>query len=179
MRLLGVLAVLSLAFGSLAADKSEPEISEKKFPAPPVNLFYFDDSETVMVIEPEAKELWRSTDAGEEWKMVDDMGSGSVYNVYPHPFDNKVAVVLGIHKKHWITYDQGKSWKTFETKEHPTQRGQEPITFHATDSKKIMFHAQDDCLIFDMCVGNVRMFMPYIWNLLTLYTLDLLHVKWV
>jgi hypothetical protein len=160
MRLLSVLAALSLAFGSLAADKTEPEISEKKFPAPPLNLFYFDDSETVMVIDPENKVLWRSTDAGEEWKKVDEIGSGSLFMVYPHPYDNQVAVALGRRKKHWITYDQGKSWKSFETTEHPTLRGQEPITFHATDSKRIMFHAQDECLIFDMCVGNVSTTSP-------------------
>jgi hypothetical protein len=179
MRLLGVLAALSLAFGSLAADKSAPEVSEKKFPAPPINLFYFDDSETVMVIDPDNKVLWRSTDSGEEWRKVDEIGSGKLFMVYPHPYDNQVAVALGIDKHHWITYDQGKSWKGFQTKEHPTQRGQEPIAFHATDSKRIMFHAEDDCLIFDMCVGNVCVPVLYTEYKLTCYDIDLLYYQWI
>jgi photosystem II stability/assembly factor-like uncharacterized protein len=153
MRLLGILVVLSAVLGtSLAADKVGPEISEKKFPAPPINLFYFDDSETVLVLDPETGEVFRSPDAGEEWDKVDDIPKGNVVAIHPHPYDNQVAVALGIHRKHFITYDQGKKWRQFDSKEHPSDEG---LGFHATDSKRILFHTQEDCLIFGMCVGKV------------------------
>ena len=155
MRLFGVLTALGLALGALAAG---PEISEQKFPAPPVNLFYFDDSEIVMVLDPEHNTLHRSIDAGEKWERVEDIPDGHIDYVIPHQFDNKVAVALGRKKKHWITYDQGKNWKAFETKEHPTgDPSKEPISFHASDSKRMLFHGVEDCF-FDSCVGKVRIY---------------------
>jgi len=154
MRLLGILVALSLSLrGTSAKDTSGPEISKHKFPAPPVNLFYFDDSETVVALDPQHHNIWRSTNAGEKWDKV-DATNDEVVAVYPHPYDNKVAVALGGRRKHWITFDQGETWKQFVTKEHPTERG-DPLSFHATDSKRILFHAADDCLIFNICVGKV------------------------
>ena len=164
MRLLGALAVLGLALGALAADG--PEISEKKFPAPPVNLFYFDDSETVLVLDPEQNLIYRSTDAGEKWDEVDDIPKGNVEYILPNSHDSQVAIAVGSRKKHWITYDQGKSWRQFETLEHPTaDLGKDPFSFHGTDNKRILFHAQEDCLIFDICVGKVRLCVIYIESL--------------
>lgn len=180
MRLLGLLAVLSLAVGSLAADKSGPEISEKKFPAPPVNLFYFDDSETVLVLEPENQIVYISKDAGEEWHEVDDIPKGHVAAIYPNPYDSQVAVAIGLRKKHWITYDQGKNWREFETKYHPTgDRGQDALGFHATDNKRILFHAQEDCLIFGLCVGKVCIREVVVMSEANDTAVDLLHNKWL
>jgi hypothetical protein len=179
MRLLGVLAVLSLALGSLAADKSGPEISKKKFPGPPVNLFYFDDSETVLVLEPENQIVYISKDAGEEWDKVDDIPKGHVAAIYPNPYDSTVAVAIGISKRHWITYDQGKSWREFTSTDHPTgERGQDALNFHATDNKRILFHAQDDCLIFGLCVGKVCLGERFAENMANNIP-DLLYYQWL
>lgn len=156
MRFLGVLIALSLALLSKAADS--PGVSIKKFPAPPVNLFYFDDSETVIVLDPKNDIVYRTTDAGEEWDKVDDIPKGNVFQILPHPFDNKVAIAVGKHKKHWITYDQGEKWTKFETREHPSVAGGgEAFSFHGTDNKRILFHSQEECLLGSgLCIGKVR-----------------------
>ena len=60
----------------------------------------------------------------------------------PHPYDNKVAVAVGTAQRHWITRDQGKSWKQFKTEGNPIL-GRNPINFHATDPDKIIFLIAD------------------------------------
>jgi photosystem II stability/assembly factor-like uncharacterized protein len=153
MRLLGALAALGLSLGALAADG--PEISQKKFPAPPINLFYFEDSETVLVLDPDHQTVYRSDDAGEEWETVDEIPQGNVGYILPNPHDSSVAIAMGMRTKHWITYDRGKSWKSFETSEVPTQdRSKEPFSFHAADNKRILFHGQEECLFDNACVGK-------------------------
>lgn len=154
MRLLGALAALGgLALGVLAADG--PNISQKKFPAPPINLFYFDDSETVMMLDPEHLTIWRSEDAGEEWKKVEEI-PGNVGYIIPNPHDSSVAIAVGTARKHWITYNRGKDWRSFTTSEPATgDYTKEPFSFHGNDNKRILFHSQEDCLFGDACVGKV------------------------
>jgi photosystem II stability/assembly factor-like uncharacterized protein len=153
MRLLGALAVLGLSLSVLAKDG--PEISEKQFPAPPINLFYFDDSETVLVLDPDHQTVYRSTDAGEEWDVVEEIPKGNVGYILPNPHDSSVAIAMGLKTKHWITYDRGKNWRSFETSEAATvDMSKEPFSFHATDNKRILFHGQEDCLFGDACVGK-------------------------
>jgi hypothetical protein len=154
MRGIRIIAAFALALGAFAASDG-PDISMKKFTEPAVNLFYFDDSETVIVLDPAKGTVYRSENSGEEWDVVKDIPDGNINYIVPNPNDNTVAIALGIHRKHWITYDQGKSWRAFDTKEHPTQDpGQDPISFHADDNKRMLFHAMEDCLMFE-CVGKV------------------------
>jgi photosystem II stability/assembly factor-like uncharacterized protein len=162
MRAIRIIAVLTLALGVFAASDG-PDISQKKFPEPPVNLFYFDDSETVIVLDPVKGTVFRSTDSGHEWDPIEDIPKGNVNYIVPNPNDNQVAIALGTHKKHWITYDQGKSWREFETKDHPTQDpSQDPVSFHADDNKRILFHANEECLMFE-CIGKVC-YAVVLWN---------------
>ncbi|KIW01039.1 uncharacterized protein PV09_07554 [Verruconis gallopava] len=157
MRLIGgALATLGILSLRVLAASDGPEISQKKFPAPPINLFYFDDSETVMVLDPKHQTVYRSDDAGEKWEPVDEIPNGQVSYIMPDPHDSSVAIAMGMYTKHWITYDRGKSWRAFETSEPATQdMSKEPFSFHATDSKRILFHGQEDCLLGgDSCVGK-------------------------
>jgi photosystem II stability/assembly factor-like uncharacterized protein len=160
MRAIRIITALALALGAFAASDG-PDISEKKFPEAPVNLFYFDDSETVIVLDPVKGTVYRSTDSGEEWDPIKDIPEGNIDYIVPNPNDNQVAIALGKHRKHWITYDQGKSWRQFETKEHPTQDiSQDPVSFHADDNQRILFHAQEECLMFE-CIGKVCCAMAF------------------
>ena len=153
MRILGALALLGLSLPSTVLSKDAPEVSQKKFPAPVVNLFYFDDSETVLSLDPDTFSVWRSEDAGEEWEQLSEM-KGQVAYLMPNPHDSSVAIAMGRMTKHWITYDRGKKWRGFETSQMATQDlSKEPFTFHATDSKRILFHGEEDCL-FGGCVGK-------------------------
>ncbi|KAF2404004.1 vacuolar protein sorting protein [Trichodelitschia bisporula] len=147
-----LLAALSLVATLVAADKSEPDIKVKKFDHPPVNLFFFDDSEVALIVDQQKGIVRRSTNAGEDWDVVDDIKKEHPYAVYPHPYNNQVAVALGRRKTHWITYNQGKDWREFDTEDHPSPS--DPLTFHAGDPKKVLFHTERPCIIFDSCPGK-------------------------
>ncbi|KAG8626901.1 hypothetical protein KVT40_005846 [Elsinoe batatas] len=131
------LLLLVLAAGA-AAKKDKPEISETKFESLPINLFYFEDSDVVIVEDSGPQKTYRSTDAGANWKEIKDIEPGNSVRIIPHPLDNKVAVAIGLKHKHWITGDQGESWTKFETEFTPMMNRQ-PVAFHGSNSKKIIF----------------------------------------
>lgn len=153
MRLPRLLGAILLVLTGVLAKKSEPgpDISVSTFEGPPVNLFFFDDSEVVIFVDQQNGIVFRSKDAGEEWEEVDDMIKGEPYAVYPHPYDRSVAVALGQNKRHWITKDKGKSWMQFETEERPSEI--DPLRFHADDSDRIIFNAHEHCDFFT-CIGS-------------------------
>jgi photosystem II stability/assembly factor-like uncharacterized protein len=138
---------------SLVHSKADnPSLSRHEFSSEPDMLFYFDDTETVLLVELNGK-LWRSENAGEEWEAV--METEGVIYLSKSPYDNNVAVALGERRKHWITFNRGKEWKAFETEEHPSVFNA-PISWHADDSKKLLYHGFEDCLNFGFCFGKVR-----------------------
>ena len=145
-------ALLALA-PSTAIAKDGPLVQTSPFENELVNLMYFDDSGVALVQELDTGKIFRSHDAGKGWKQIDDIhGLG----ILKSPFDNKVALVLS-DKKHWITYDQGESWDSFETELPPSP--QAPVGWHALDSKKILINEIDNCFTAP-CLGR------------TLYTTD-------
>lgn len=127
---------------ALAAKSDGPRITKTRFENTPTNLFYFDDSDVVLVQDRDEANVWRSDDAGETWKIVDDNGQkGQVWDVWPHPFDNKKAYMLGVQHIHWVTEDRGLTWRKFETEATPTLF-RAPFAFHGRDSDKVIFHGQ-------------------------------------
>lgn len=145
----GILLPALLGLASLgAAKKDEPLVAEQAFESELVNIFYFDDSDVALAAELDSLDVWRSADAGKTWKKQEDM---KTLGIEKSPFDNNVAVVLG-DRTHWITYDQGEKWTKFET-EYPPSLGQ-PLSFHATDNKKILYHTIEDCFVAP-CLGQV------------------------
>ena len=122
-------------------EKKGPSISNYKLDNPPANLFYFDDSEIIIIHDRDDGIILRSEDAGKNWKKVDAIEKGKAWDVQPHPFNNKVAYVLGETTEHWITNDQGKSWAKFSTTASPSLFKQ-PLSFHATNSDKVLLHTQ-------------------------------------
>jgi hypothetical protein len=140
-------ALLALVSSATAAkDAPVPKVTE--FDNELVNLQYFDDSTVALVQELGTGKIWRSLDAGKEWKELKDLKKG--LGILKNPFDNKVAMVLG-EDKHWITYDQGDKWTSFKTKYSPSPNG--PVSWHAQDNKKILIHEMEDCL-FTPCLGT-------------------------
>ena len=135
-----------------AAKKDAPLVETTDFESELVNLFYFDDSDVAMLVEFESEKIYRSTDAGKSW--AEQKGMRTI-GIIKSPYDKNVAIVLG-EKKHWITYNQGEKWHDFETELTPALRSGNPLSFHATDSKKILFHGDDDnCGLFSVCLGKV------------------------
>jgi len=116
-------------------------VTKTKFDNPPANLFYFDDTDTLLVQDRKAGNAYRSTDAGESWDLVEGVREGQAWDLWQHPYDNKVAYVLGRKHTHWVTRDRGDSWHSFDVEALPT-RLRAPLSFHADDSDKVLFHGR-------------------------------------
>ena len=117
--------------------KDKPTITENKLDGFPNGLFYFDDSNTIVLLHRKSRTVQISMDGGEKWETVDDIEKGHAWDILPHPFDKNVAYILGGDTKHWVTKDQGKKWKLFETESPPFGR---PMSFHASDPNKVIMH---------------------------------------
>jgi glucose/arabinose dehydrogenase len=140
MKLLSTLALLLFAQFGLVHAKAEPNIVESTpFTGRPDGLYYFEDSETILTIDSDTQTLYNSRNGGNDWNKVDDVTPGRALRIYLHPRDNQVAVVISDNLEHWITEDQAKSWREFRT-DIPADWG-DAISFHYSDTKKIMFHS--------------------------------------
>ncbi|OCK77613.1 vacuolar protein sorting/targeting protein 10 [Lepidopterella palustris CBS 459.81] len=149
----GILLPVLLAIGSTSAKEAKtPKYDIQPFKTQPSNLFYFDDSEVVITTEPSHGRIWRSEDAGKTWVQLKEIPENEVLGVLKNPFDNNVAIALGAEFTHWITYDKGASWTEFTTA-GTIARGSSPLSFHAWDSKKIIFNGADDCSDYP-CIGK-------------------------
>lgn len=132
------------------AKKQEPAIHTHQLDRFPDEFFYFDDSDTIILLDGKSHVIQRSKNAGETWETVDDIEKGQALDVLPHPYDNQIAYVIGGDSKHWVTNDQGKSWEKFET-EAPMY--ELPMSFHASDSQKVIIHTRV-CRTFLDCQEN-------------------------
>jgi hypothetical protein len=134
----GILLPALLALAGFAAGKKDaPLVEVETFDNELVNIQYFEDTEIAIATEFDTGVVYRSADAGKEWKKLDFR----TLLIVKHPYDNQVAVGIG-ESEHQITYDQGKSWRSFKTEYPPSWAGP-IISFHATDSKKILFHTME------------------------------------
>ncbi|KAF2636353.1 vacuolar protein sorting/targeting protein 10 [Massarina eburnea CBS 473.64] len=151
----GILLPALLGLASLAVAKNDdPLVKDQTFDGELVNLFYFDDSDVAIATELHGTtKVWRSETAGKSWDQVKEV---KTIGIIKSPFDNNVAVALGESpdgdSTHWITYDQGKSWNRFKTRYPPSFVGN-PLSFHATDNKKILYHTMEDCFTAP-CLGQ-------------------------
>lgn len=150
----GILLPALLALASIAAGKKDaPFVKVTAFDEELINLLYFEDSEVVLATEFGTGKLWRSDDAGKKWDETDI----ETVIVIKSPFDKQLAVALGEANHHQITEDRGKTWREFKTERSPSLAGM-PISFHATDSKKMLFHGQENYMTgigsVSNCVGD-------------------------
>ncbi len=136
---LTLLGVLILQVLLSHAKRDGPHIEKTTLDNPPANLFYFADTDIILIHDADDGKILRSDDAGASWEHVKDIDDGKAWDLWQHPYDNKVAYVLGHEYVHWVTKDQGKSWTSFET-EKPPSRYIPPFSFHAGDSDKVIFH---------------------------------------
>lgn len=133
-----VAALLLLCFSLVLAKKDSPKVDETPFKSLPTNLFYFENSEVVIVHDTLPGIIYRSEDAGATWKKVKEIIEGQSLEVVPHPFNNKVAVAVGTARTHWVTQDQGATWTSFKT-EGDAMLGGSPVKFHASDPDRMIF----------------------------------------
>jgi hypothetical protein len=146
---LALLLLLASSPQPVQAKKDGPTISSTTFDNPLENVFYFDDSDVVLGYDGETGVVWRSPDAGETWKQVDDQGqSGNVMDVYRHPWDNQRAYIIGLGSEHWVTTDTGKTWTSFsiDQGDNLARFRNAPLSFHGRDPKRVIWNAEH-------CVG--------------------------
>ncbi|KAG9594118.1 signal sequence binding protein, partial [Aureobasidium melanogenum] len=130
------LLCLALSLTAVTAKKDAPAIEETSFKSLPANIFYFDDSDTVLVTDIKPGIVYRSTDAGVKWKAVKEITEGKIATVFAHPYDPKAAIAIGQDKTHWITKDRGESWTEFKT-QFEVSNGR-ALSFHADDPDRII-----------------------------------------
>lgn len=151
MRLLQVatLALLCLAPG-VFSKRPDPKISSNSFKTHTADLFFFDDTDTVLTIEREPGLIYKSNDAGASWSLLEDLSPGDPIAIYRSKFHPQLMIVIGREKQHWITRDQAKTWQSFKSPHHPSLLN--PVSIHADDPDKILFHMQEPCI---GCPGEV------------------------
>ncbi|KAI9846447.1 MAG: vacuolar protein sorting/targeting protein PEP1 [Thelocarpon superellum] len=123
------------------AKESGPKISMTKIAHLPAGLFYFDDSDVILLQERLTGNVLRSSDAGENWIPVSGIPEGKARSIWQHPYDNQRAYVLSAGHEHWYTKDRGQSWDIFETAASPSP-WREPLIFNAGDVDRIIFQAE-------------------------------------
>lgn len=133
--------LLGLLIALAGAKKDKPDVSTSKFETPLNNLFYFDNTDVIIAVDPGPHVAYRSTDAGANWKEMTAIDASSGIHIRPHPYNNKVAVAMSMSREHWVTQDQGETWVKFET-QFPLMATTEPIVFHPDNPKKIIFLTQ-------------------------------------
>ena len=140
--------ILFFSVWSAHAKDDIPRITSTRFKTRPFSVQYFDDSDVVLAQEGRGV-LWRSTDAGAKWSVVEDMdagddGRGPVQSVWMHPYDNNKAYALSPGNVHWITKDKGDSWQKFTIPGSHVMPSlfRLPLAFHAGNSKKVVFNGQ-------------------------------------
>lgn len=166
--ILGILLPV-LLFASGVFSKDDPGLYRTEFRLLPGDLFYFDDTDTILYLEKDLQDpntlgkVRRTTDAGKNWSIVKDIApevdpspDEDPIGIHPSPYDNKVAVVIGYRKTHWVTYDQGESWTSFEFEHSIAYFTPARVNFHADDSKKVIIHVgASNCIADALCLSDV------------------------
>jgi hypothetical protein len=147
--LLVVGLLLAFAASPAAAKGDNPKVSSTEFDSPPSDLFYFDSSNTIVWRDPLKQNALISFDGGNEWEVikgVDGDMEGQVAVIWRHPHDKEHrAYALSEGTTHWVTTDQGKTWKPFTTGVQPILKlgRSAPLMFSGWDPKKVIFHGKD------------------------------------
>ena len=127
----GWLSLLTLA---LAAP---PEVTVTHIDNLPNKLFYFDDTPVVLSHDPVTLGIARSDDEGKTWNAVPDVVASRLIS---HPDNNEMAFAIG-KSQHWVTYNRGQSWQSFETPVDASITG-ETLSFHSAQPEWIMFQGK-------------------------------------
>ena len=64
-----LLGILALVVSLVLAKNDAPTVEETKFESVPTNLFYFEDSDVVLITDSSTKTTYRSEDAGFKWEI--------------------------------------------------------------------------------------------------------------
>ncbi|KAF3481927.1 Vacuolar protein sorting/targeting protein 10 [Arthroderma uncinatum] len=143
----GSLLLASAVLGVLAKSDG-PEIKVKELDNLPTNVYYFEDTDTILFQEGKAN-IHISTDAAASWELIKDKTG----LLWPNKFHTQSALVVGSERKHWVTFDAAKTWREFKIPEKLLYNGLQglyPFTFHGKDPNKVIANAEE-CLLPGIC----------------------------
>ncbi|KAH7171050.1 vacuolar protein sorting/targeting protein 10 [Dactylonectria macrodidyma] len=135
--------LLSLFWTTVLAKEDAPGLKVTTLEHPPVGINYFEDSDVIVFHDVAENNIYRSDNAGVEWKRVADIPEGASALMVMHPFDSKTAFVLTTAKTHYKTTDQGKSWTEFKSGTLASAFQPEILVFHAGDPNRIIFNGMN------------------------------------
>ncbi|KAL9090767.1 MAG: hypothetical protein Q9159_001823 [Coniocarpon cinnabarinum] len=135
MRLVFILLLILLPLASAEVDKKN--IKRTSFESKLSPFQFFEDSETVLTVEPRHGIAHISKDAGASWDKVPDVQRA--FAIVLSPNNNNVAIIMCTGDTHYITRNQGKDWTPFTTK-GMTPSPASPFSFHGNDKHKIIIN---------------------------------------
>lgn len=93
----------------------------------------------ILIHDPVSLSVLRSEDEGKTWNPIEDIDSA--IRLVSHPHDNSMAFIIGRDTTHWVTYNRGSSWQSFETPIEASLSG-DILSFHATQPDWILFQGK-------------------------------------
>ncbi|KAL1861712.1 vacuolar protein sorting/targeting protein PEP1 [Diaporthe australafricana] len=128
--------------------KDEPSFTVKKFDHYPSSLYYFDQSDIILFQDVSDQNVYQSNDGGEKWDRVSDVPEGKALTIVMHEFSKDRAYIMTEGMTHYMTTDQGKTWKSFFTDAEVSIFRSAIFGFHASDPDRIIFNGMDCQSIF-------------------------------
>lgn len=86
--------------------------------------------------DPVTLSVLRSEDEGKTWAPIS--GVDLAVRLVAHPHSNEMAFIIGRDTTHWVTYNRGSSWQSFQTPREASLIGQ-TLSFHAEQAGWILF----------------------------------------
>lgn len=86
--------------------------------------------------DPVTLKVLRSPDEGKTWEAVS--GPEEAIRLIPHPHNTEMAFIIGRETTHWVTYNRGVTWQSFETPREASLSGA-TLSFHAEKEGWILF----------------------------------------
>ncbi|KAF8677682.1 Vacuolar protein sorting/targeting protein VPS10 [Rhizoctonia solani] len=116
----------------LGASAQKPNVKTTRFENLPKNMFYFEDASAVLYHDSAQANVYLSEDEGKNWSKVKGVPDGHALVLVQHPFNNRMAFILGDKVTHWRTMDRGRMWQSFEMP-HPIAFVPAPLSFHSDE----------------------------------------------
>jgi hypothetical protein len=86
-----------------------------------------------MMLDPVLHTVQISSDEGLTWNPASGIPEGKIYKLVEHPFGHNMAFALGKDAEHWVTYNRGETWQSWEIGYEGRQAslGGDTLSFHA------------------------------------------------
>ncbi|GAB1518497.1 vacuolar protein sorting/targeting protein PEP1 [Rhizoctonia solani] len=151
----------------LGASAQKPNVKTTRFENLPKNMFYFEDASVSLGSSPwflfirltgALPNVYLSEDEGKNWSKVKGVPDGHALVLVQHPFNNRMAFILGDKVTHWRTMDRGRMWQSFEMP-HPIAFVPAPLSFHSDEKNsewimmQVCTHTNDSNVLYSLALA--------------------------